>query len=78
MDRQTFTHEMVKAKTFINLSQDPDYWYGYQRGLRRQFYGDTFGSEEDHSQWLSLANSDDDIRRKRGRGYHAGFNFPDS
>jgi hypothetical protein len=78
MDRKTFELEMMRAKTFMMIGEDYDYWAGYEKGLRQRFQGENFGSDDEHELWLSLANSDDDMLRNRGRGYHAGFNFPDS
>lgn len=78
MDRKTFELEMMRAKTFMMIGEDYDYWAGYEKGLRRRFKGENFGTDNEQELWLSLANSDDDMRRNRDRGYHAGFNFPDS
>ena len=78
MDRKTFELEMMRAKTFMMTGEDYDYWAGYEKGLRRRFKGENFGTDDEHELWLSLADSDDDMRRNRGRGYHAGFNFPDN
>lgn len=77
MTRETFTREMVKAmkaKIFAHRSNGPDYWEGYQRGLRRAYYGEVFGTEEEHNLWLSLADDEvDETRRERGRGYRDGL-----
>ena len=78
MDRKTFELEMMRAKTFMMTGEDYDYWAGYEKGLRRRFKNENFGTDAEHEFWLSLKNSDDDMRRNRGRGYHAGFNFPDN
>ena len=56
MTRQAFEHEMTKAKTLAHLGDRPEYWAGYQRGLRRRFHGETFGTLDEHKQWLALAN----------------------
>ena len=54
--------------------EDPYYWEGYQRGLRRAYYGEVFGTEEEHNLWLSLADDEvDESRRERGRGYRDGL-----
>ena len=42
MTREAFVREMVKAMIFARLRKDPYYWEGYQRGLRRAYYGEIF------------------------------------
>ena len=46
-----------------------DYWAGYQRGLRRAFHGERFGTDAEHQLWLSLS----DDRAELGRGYRDGL-----
>jgi len=75
MEESTFKHEMAKARTFQGLGERSDYWAGYQRGLRRHYHGDKFGTEGEHRLWLDCINSEDEQRHDRGRGYHAGFYF---
>jgi hypothetical protein len=65
---------MTKARMQLGLGQRPDYWHGYERGLRRGFHGDRFGTEQDHKLWLSLvAGSTDEAEQERGRGYRDGL-----
>lgn len=45
-----------------------DYASGYQRGLRRHYHGESFGSPEEHFKWSSLGLNGDH-RDERGRGY---------
>lgn len=71
MDFDHFKTQMAKAKTFIDLHQNTDYWTGYQRGLRRAYHGETFGTEEEHAQWLAFV--DDSGREDLGRGYRDGL-----
>jgi hypothetical protein len=71
MDYEHFKREMAKAKTFIELHQNADYWQGYQRGLRRVFLGEAFGTKEEHQKWLSLIA--DPYRVELGRGYRDGL-----
>lgn len=52
---------------------DAEYIVGYQRGLRRAFYGERFGTEEEHQLWLSLADRADAISQSRGKGYRDGL-----
>lgn len=77
MTESEFQHNMAGGKTLAELSGYPDseYWAGYQRGLRRNYHGETFGTASEHTMWLSLADNhmDDDTRRFRGIGYRAGF-----
>lgn len=76
MTEQEFQHNMAGGKTLAELSGYPDseYWAGYQRGLRRKYHGDAFGSVAEHNLWFSLADeTGDDTRRFRGIGYRAGF-----
>jgi len=50
MDKATFEHEMNRAKTFQGLETDrAEYWIGYQRGLRRAYHGESFGTAEEHA-----------------------------
>ena len=44
MERDRFESLMMKAKTFQSLGDRPEYWTGYQRGLRRRFHGEAFGT----------------------------------
>jgi len=49
-----------------------DYGAGYQRGLRRLYHGDNFGTEQEHLQWMDLG-TEGDLREELGRGYRDGF-----
>lgn len=49
------------------------WWTGYIRGLRRAHHGADFGTEEEHSLYLSAADSPDQQRAALGRGYRAGL-----
>ncbi|HQN18500.1 MAG TPA: hypothetical protein PKV86_05165 [Syntrophobacteraceae bacterium] len=73
MTHAQFTHEMLKAGTFTRLGERPDYWRGYQRGLRRAYHGEAFGTEREHAQWLALVDSLDDVQREVGLGYRDGL-----
>ena len=50
-----------------------DYWAGYERGLRRAYHGDKFGTVEEHNLWLYLKSDVDESRRLRGLGYRDGL-----
>jgi len=76
MDKATFEHEMNRAKTFQGLETDrAEYWIGYQRGLRRAYHGESFGTAEEHALWLGASDNygDDPIRRARAEGYRDGL-----
>jgi len=72
MEKQTFEHEMAKAKTFHDLGEKTDYYRGYMRGLRRKFHGEKFGTDAEHEKWMSLIT--DPCRAETGQGYRDGFN----
>lgn len=72
MDKLLFEREMNRAKTMASIENN-DYWRGYQRGLRRRYHGERFGTDEEHAKWLSLAQDADPARAERGRGYRDGY-----
>lgn len=72
MDRITFERMMRHAQTLAKL-ETPDYYAGFQRGLRRQYHGSSFGTDTEHQQWLALVNDPDASRRAKGRGYRDGL-----
>jgi hypothetical protein len=47
-----------------------DYYKGYARGLRRRYHGDSFGTTEEHNQFMAM--KEDPYRRHVGRGYSDG------
>lgn len=62
----------ARVQSYIGLR--PDYRHGYQRGLRRRFQGEMFGTLGDHEKWLQLAHDGaDEASRERGRGYRDGL-----
>lgn len=76
MTEREFKANMSAAKTFSELpTENPfhtDFWAGYQRGLRRNYHGENFGTEQEHELWLSGINSGDTSRKMRGIGYREG------
>ena len=73
MDKVIFEHEMSKAKAFKDADPDrADYWAGYQRGLRRAYHGENFGTESEHALWLATINNEDISKQQRGKGYRDG------
>lgn len=73
MNDRTFGREMATAKMMLETDDNQDYWAGYQRGLRRAYHGESFGTEQDHEQWLGLVDDADPQRQSRGRGYRDGL-----
>ena len=71
MDRAKFETELNKAKMWMSIDEDQDYWKGYQLGLRRAFHGENFGTGEEHQQYLAAL--EDDIRHQLGLGYRDGL-----
>lgn len=74
MSESRFLSLMTKARLFSSRGERFDYWHGYQRGLRRGFQGDLFGTEAEHELWMRLADEGpDNESRERGRGYRDGL-----
>jgi hypothetical protein len=74
MDETTFLALMKRARNFSHLGGRPEYWHGYQRGLRRGFQGELFGTNDEHKLWMCLADDGvDNAARERGRGYRDGL-----
>jgi hypothetical protein len=73
--KESFEYEMWKANTFAYLGERACYWEGYQRGLRRAYYGELFGSQEEHELWMGFAGDRkaNEFQRERGRGYLDGL-----
>lgn len=67
-----FKSLMLRAEALFR-SDRPDYYSGYQRGLRRAYHGDRFGTEDEHELWLSLVERRDHTNQERGDGYLAGL-----
>ena len=75
MDRKIYEREMIRVKTMMDVGDDQNYCMGYQRGLRRKFHGENFGTDDEYNLWLSAADSSDPSRKHRGQGYHDGYNL---
>jgi hypothetical protein len=74
MDDTRFLSLMRRARTYSHLGGRPAYWQGYQRGLRRGFQGELFGTDDEHNHWMRLADEgSDEASRERGRGYRDGL-----
>ena len=73
MSASAFRRAIAKARTFADLGDRPSYWRGYQRGARRRYHGEAFGTDAEHATWLALADSPDTDRQETGRGYRDGL-----
>jgi hypothetical protein len=75
MKREDFERDLRRARIYRETAagMEQDYWLGYERGLRRAFYGAQFGTADENRVWLSLAGSEDLSRDARGRGYRDGL-----
>lgn len=67
MDEREFKSLSNRARLLVG-----DYASGYQRGLRRHYHGERFGSDEEHKKFMRCG-LDDDYREELGRGYRDGF-----
>jgi hypothetical protein len=73
-----FESLMSRAETLRRIETNPlrsEWWAGYIRGLRRAHHGDQFGTVAEHELWMTAADSIDEQRAARGRGYRAGLTF---
>ena len=73
MDIAKFERYMIAARYCHR-----GYRIGYQRGLKRRFFGKDFGAEGDHELWMALGSAndpdyDDPSYIEMGRGYRDGF-----
>lgn len=71
-----FQSLMRRADTLRREERDQirsAWWTGYIRGLRRAHHGEKFGTEAEHSLYLSAADDADPTRSALGRGYLAGL-----
>ena len=73
MMHDEFLQKMSKADILTQFGDQPNYWHGYRRGLRRRFHGEKFGTEQEHKLWMSLWNDEDISRQELGRGYRKAF-----
>ena len=75
---EDFISLMQRAEALRRLENDPirgEWWAGYLRGLRRAHHGERFGTAEEHDLWMAAAESTDEQRAARGRGYRAGLSL---
>lgn len=74
MSEHWFLSLMMKARLLSSRGDRAAYWHGYQRGLRRGFQGELYGTDAAHELWMRLAeDGTDKASRERGRGYRDGL-----
>lgn len=72
MEKTKFRSLLTMAKSLQSVDPDrSDFWRGFQRGIRRLYHGENFGTAEEHEKWMSCR--DGDYRRDLQTGYRAGF-----
>jgi len=67
-----FDIELTKAEVMAGVERAA-YWNGYIKGLKRRFHGETFGSRQEHEQWMADIQSEDGQTREHGQGYRDGY-----
>ena len=74
MDQRTYLRETVRAVRMARAEPGyAEYWEGYRCGLRRAQFGTECGTEDQHHQWMAMAESADTIKAAFGRGYRDGL-----
>lgn len=72
MDKKTFQRLVQRAR--IERVGAPDYFAGYERGLRRAHLGNAFGTTEEHAGWMRTPNQHTSpIQAERMRGYRDAY-----
>ena len=62
------------AKTFQSVDTDrSEYWQGFQRGLRRSYHGENFGTAEEHENYMNCRRGE--YRFDIQTGYRAGYHY---
>ena len=77
MNQAEFNKNMLGASALASLGGSPytnTFWRGYQRGMRRLYHGEKFGTQDEHALWMAAADETrDEDRRYCGIGYFAGY-----
>ena len=76
MIESEFIHNSSGAQAFCEFSGIPDvyFWEGYRRGIRRDYFGERFGTPEEHALRMKPCRNSNDMQRDlRRTGYLAGF-----
>ena len=72
MEKTQFQSLLGMARSMQSLDLDrADFWRGFQRGARRAYHGEAFGTDAEHHQWMRCR--DGEYRRDLQTGYRAGF-----
>jgi hypothetical protein len=71
MDRNAFENEIYKARELKKVGKKPEYWTGYMNGLRRRFFGEDFGTPQEHRIWLT--GNGNKLNKLRAQGYRDGY-----
>lgn len=72
MDEKRFQPLLGMARAFQRVDPDrADFWQGFQRGLRRLYHGEKFGTSDEHQKFLNCRNGE--YRRDLQTGYRAGY-----
>ncbi|QIR16624.1 hypothetical protein [Shewanella aestuarii] len=66
--------EFKKFKAYMLTAEKMscDYSRGYKHGLRRCYHGESFGTEQEHDQYMQMGITDE-YRKEIGDGYRDGF-----
>lgn len=74
MDKKQFQLLMGMAKSMHTIDADrSDFWRGFQRGLRRLYHGEKFGTVEEHEKFYNSRAGE--YRRALQTGYRVGFHY---
>ena len=75
IDDPTFIEYMERVNAYQELNRgSPCLWKGYRKGLRRLRFGESFGTDAQHTLRMAIPLDDPDpSRREYGRGYRAGY-----
>lgn len=75
MTEEQFQENISGAAVLMNVSSTPYnfFWRGYGRGTRRNYFGERFGTNEEHKFWINPVQTRDQQRKMQRIGYRAGF-----
>lgn len=73
MKKEEFDENIKRGSGFERIDYS-GFWRGYRKGLCRMFYGDDYGTEDEHKSLMEAANdTDNKSRLNHGLGYRSGF-----
>ncbi|HSB32686.1 MAG TPA: hypothetical protein VLD55_13875 [Candidatus Sulfobium mesophilum] len=76
MTEHDFQRNLAAAETLARIAQNSveyNFWVGYIRGLRRFYYGENFGTKDEHSHLIAACDSSYQAEKMLGMGYRAGL-----